>query len=80
MTELAAHEDAALEYTIVITHEQDGSWTASIEKLGVRESGAKDFEARSKAQAHALRAIADQVENDCSTPDKISFVVILGRK
>ena len=63
---------------IVVSHEQDGSWTATIEKLGVRTSGATDIEARSKAQAHALRAIADQIETDRSAPDQISFTVWLG--
>jgi predicted RNase H-like HicB family nuclease len=78
MTELAAHGDVLLRYEIVISHEQDGSWTAAIEKLGVRASGATDVEARSKAQALALRAIADQIEHDRSAPDKISFDVWLG--
>lgn len=78
MTELAAHGDVELRCEIVISHEQDGSWTATIEKLGVRTNGATDVEARSKAQALALRAIADQIENDRSAPDKISFAVWLG--
>lgn len=78
MTELAAHGDVALKYEIVISREQDGSWTAVIEKLGVRTSAATAIEARSLAQAHALRRIADQIETDRSAPDKISFVVWLG--
>ena len=78
MTELAARGDVALEYSIVISHEQDRSWTATIEKLDVCTSGATDVEARSKAQAQALRAIAHQIETDCSAPDKISFGVWLG--
>ena len=78
MSELAAHGDVVLRYEIVISHEQDGSWTATIEKLGVRTSGATDIEARSKAQVHALRAIAVKIGHDRSTPDKISFEVWLG--
>jgi hypothetical protein len=78
MTELAAHGDVLLKFQIVISHEQDLSWTATIDKLGVRASGATDVEARSRAQALALRAIADQIENDRSAPDKISFAVWLG--
>lgn len=78
MRELAARGDAALEYSIVISREQDGSWTATIEKLGVRTSGATDVDARSKVQAQALRAIANQIETDHSTPDKITFGVWLG--
>ena len=71
MTELAARGDVALEYSIVIIHEHDRSWTATIEKLGVCVSGATDIEARSKVQAQALRAIADQIETDRSAPDKM---------
>jgi lysophospholipid acyltransferase (LPLAT)-like uncharacterized protein len=67
-----------LKYEIVVSHEQDGSWIATIEKLGVRTSGTTDIEARSKAQAHALRAIADQIETDRFAPDQISFTVWLG--
>lgn len=78
MRELAARGDAALEYSIVISRKQDGSWTATIEKLGVCTSGATDVDARSKAQAQALRVIADQIETDHSAPDKISFGVWLG--
>jgi predicted RNase H-like HicB family nuclease len=78
MTELAGHGDAVLRYEIAITLEQDGSWTATIEKLGVHRIGATDIEARSKAQAQALRVIADQIENDRSAPDTISFEVWLG--
>lgn len=78
MTELASRGDVALEYSIVISHEQDRSWTAAIEKLGVRASGATDVEARSKVQAQALREIANQIETGCSAPDKISFGVWLG--
>lgn len=78
MTELAAHGAVVLTYEIVISHEKNDSWTATIEKLGVCTSGVTEIEARSKAQVHALRAIADQIENDRSTPDKINFEVWLG--
>jgi hypothetical protein len=78
MMELAAHGDVALMYEIVVSHERDGNWTAIIQKLNVRMSGATDIEARSKAQAHALRAIANQIETDRLAPDQISFAVCLG--
>jgi hypothetical protein len=77
MTELASHGTVAPKYDIAISREQDGSWTATIEKLEVRESGATAVEARSKAEALALRTIADQIENDGSAPDGISFAVWL---
>ena len=66
-----------LEYEVAI-REQNGSWSAVIEKLRVRTSAATAIEARSTAQAHALRRIADQIEIDRSAPDKISFAVWLG--
>jgi hypothetical protein len=78
MREFAGRGDVALEFSIVISHEQDKTWTATIEKLGVRSSGATGIQARSKAQARALRAIADQMDSDSSAPDKISFGVIVG--
>lgn len=78
MTELVGHGDAALEYHVAVRQEQDGSWTAAIEKLEVRTNAATAIEARSKAQAQALRAIADQIETDRSAPDKISFGIWLG--
>ncbi|HEY1759339.1 MAG TPA: hypothetical protein VGG72_28465 [Bryobacteraceae bacterium] len=77
MTELAAHGDA-LRYEIVINHEKDGNWTATIETLGVCAAGTTDIEARSKIQVRALRAIADRIEADGSVPDQISFAVWLG--
>jgi hypothetical protein len=49
MTEFVGHGDAALEYHIAIRHEQDGSWTAAIEKLGMRTNAATAIEARSTA-------------------------------
>lgn len=78
MTELAAHGKAVLRYEIVIRQEKDASWTATIESLGVRATGATDVEARSKVQVSALRAIADRLEADSSAPDQISFMVWLG--
>lgn len=78
MTELASLGDAALNCEIVISQELDNSWTAVIQELGVRTSGATDVEARSKAQAQALRVIADQIEADRSAPDMISFAVWFG--
>jgi hypothetical protein len=80
MAEIASHGDVALEYAIVIVHEPDGSYVAKIDRLGVSKRGATDFEARSRATADALRAIAAQIETDQSTPSKISFAVWLGAK
>lgn len=67
-----------MEIKVVIVQERDGSWTAQIESLGVSTCGATEREARSKAEALALRAIADRIEADQSAPDRIWFAVILG--
>jgi predicted RNase H-like HicB family nuclease len=75
MTELAPPGDVVVKYDIAISREQDGSWTATIDDFGIRASGAGDAEARSKAQVPALRALADQIEHDRSTPDSIDFAV-----
>jgi hypothetical protein len=80
MREFVSQGDAKLQYEIVVTHEQDGSWTATIDELGVRATAAGDIESRAKAQAQALRMIADQIETDHSAPDHINFGVRIGSR
>lgn len=59
---------------IVFDREEDGRWIAEIESLpGVLAYGATRMEARSKAQALALRVIADRIEVDQSIPDQVRF-------
>jgi hypothetical protein len=77
MAELASHGPVALEYTIVLIHSKDDRWIAQIDNLGVRATGDTDIEARSKAQAEALRLVADQIETDKASPDKVCFGVVL---
>jgi predicted RNase H-like HicB family nuclease len=68
-----------MDFEIVFDREEDGRWIAEIEALpGVLAYGATRTEARSKAEALALRVIADRIEADHSTPDRICFAVILG--
>jgi len=63
-----------MDFQIVFDREEDGRWIAEIETLpGVLAYGATRTEARSKAQALALRVIADQIEADHSTPDQVRF-------
>ena len=63
-----------MDFEIVFDREEDGRWIAEIETLpGVLAYGATQAEARSKAQALALRVIADQIEADQSTPDQVRF-------
>jgi predicted RNase H-like HicB family nuclease len=63
-----------MDFEIVFDREEDGRWIAEIETLpGVLAYGATRAQARSKAQALALRVIADQIEADQSTPDQVRF-------
>ena len=65
-----------MEFEIVFDREEDGRWIAEIETLpGVLAYGATRTEARSKAEALALRVIADQIETDQSIPDHVRFAV-----
>ena len=55
--------------------EEDGRWLAEVAALpGVLANGATDAEARSKAQALALRVIADRIENGEPLPREIAAV------
>jgi predicted RNase H-like HicB family nuclease len=63
-----------MDFQIVFDREEDGRWIAEIETLpGVLAYGATRTEARSKAQALALRVIADQIEAGQSIPDQVRF-------
>jgi predicted RNase H-like HicB family nuclease len=65
-----------MEFEIVFDREEDGRWIAEIETLpGVLAYGATSAEARSKVEALALRVIADRIDSDQSTPDRVSFAV-----
>lgn len=65
-----------MEFEILFDREEDGRWIAEIESLpGVLAYGATQREARSKAEALALRVIADQIEIEQSTPDTVRFAV-----
>lgn len=53
-----------MELTIESEQESDGRWLAEVKELpGVMTYGQTRVEAISRAQALALRALADQVEN-----------------
>ena len=50
--------------TVEIEHEEDGRWLADVPALpGVLAYGASDAEARAKAEALALRVLADRIEH-----------------
>ena len=65
-----------MEFEIKFDREEDGRWIAEIESLpDVLAYGATQKEARSKAEALALRVIADRIEIDQSIPDLVRFAV-----
>ena len=62
--------------TIEIDQEEDGRWIAEVVEIaGALAYGASSDEAKAKAQAIALRALADQLEHGEATSDlsNISF-------
>lgn len=65
-----------MEFEIVFDREEDGRWIAEIDSLpGVLAYGATKTEARSRAEALALRVVADQIEAEQSIPDQVRFAV-----
>jgi predicted RNase H-like HicB family nuclease len=57
--------------------EEDGRWIAEVPELpGVLAYGASSIEARARAQALALRVVADRLEHGEAGPDllDISFI------
>jgi len=61
---------------IEIEREEDGRWIAEVPSLpGVLAYGATESEARARAQALALRVLADRLEHDEADPNlmNISF-------
>ena len=62
---------------VEIEQEEDGRWIAEIPDLpGVLAYGASAAEARARAQALALRVVADRLEHGEAGPDflDISFI------
>jgi len=58
-----------MKFTVEYEQEEDGRWLAEVKELpGVLTYGKDPDEAASRAQALALRVIADRLENGESTP------------
>jgi predicted RNase H-like HicB family nuclease len=67
-----------MQLTLEYEQEQDGRWLAEVPQLpGVMAYGATPAEAMVKAQALALRALAERLEDKESSPLSISMVVPL---
>jgi predicted RNase H-like HicB family nuclease len=60
---------------IVIGQEEDGRWIGEVAILpGVLAYGATENEARKKAEALALRVVADRIEHGEPVPDEVLAV------
>ena len=60
---------------IAVDREEDGRWIGEISSLpGVLVYGATAQEARKKAEALALRVIADRIEHGEAVPDEVLAV------
>lgn len=65
-----------MRYTIEHEREDDGRWLAEVPELpGVLAYGATAKEAMAKAEALALRVLAERLENNESGPQSISIAV-----
>jgi predicted RNase H-like HicB family nuclease len=62
--------------TLECEQEEDGRWLAEVPQLaGVMAYGGSPAEAMAKAQALALRVLAERLENDEVAPVSINMVV-----
>ena len=65
-----------MQYTIEVDREDDGRWIAELQEIpGVMAYGASKDEAIKKAEALALRVIAEQIEH--SEAAAVSFSIVL---
>ncbi len=61
-----------MDYTIEVEQEADGRWLAEVPELpGVLAYGATVSQAQSRAEALALRVLAERLESDESGPQAI---------
>ncbi len=69
MSELAVLDIVMIMLKIEIAREDDGRWIGEVPSLpGVLVYGATEAEARAKAEALALRVIADRIEHGEKVP------------
>ncbi len=65
-----------MNFTIEHEREEDGRWLAEVPELpGVLAYGATPDEAMTKAEALALRVLADRLEHNESGPHSISIAI-----
>ena len=65
-----------MNFEIECEREDDGRWLAEVPQLaGVLAYGASPDEAMAKAQALALRVLAERLENNETGPQEITFSI-----
>ena len=65
-----------MNFEIECEREDDGRWLAEVPQLaGVLAYGASANEAMAKAQALALRVLAERLENNETGPQEITFSI-----
>ena len=65
-----------MQFTLEVEREEDGRWLAEVTQLpGVLAYGASANEAMVKAEALALRALAERLEQGETGPSEISIVL-----
>lgn len=63
-----------MDFQIEFEREDDGRWIAEIPELpGVMAYGSTRTEAESKVQSLALRVVADKLEREQTTTDRVQF-------
>jgi len=61
-------------FAVEVERESDGRWLAEVPALpGVLAYGATESEARARAQALALRVVADRLEHGEADPDLLTI-------
>ena len=73
---MAANVEVLMNFTIEHEREEDGRWLAEIPEIpGALAYGATANEAMAKAEALALRVLAERLEHNEAGPQSISIAV-----
>jgi predicted RNase H-like HicB family nuclease len=73
---MSADSEVFMNFTIEHEREEDGRWLAEVPELpGVLAYGAAAKEAMAKAEALALRVLAERLEHNEAGPQSISIAV-----
>jgi len=71
---MLVEDEGTMTFKVDLERETDGRWIAEIGDLpGVLAYGATANEARAKAQALALRVLADRLEHEEAGPDLLTI-------